>query len=331
MPTRVVIADDFTGAAEIAGIAHRHGHLVKLHATTTVTPAMDADVLVIDTGNRSRSSAEATSVMRALGRSLAEMQPQPVVFQKIDSLLRGHIGLETSALAHALGKTSVLLLPANPSHQRFIRNGEYFVGITKLHESSLAEGRSDSSVLLPIDQATSVPDVASLEDLRRALYRPLPLTHLAGAADAFTVWLGEPVSAPPPASTKLGPTTIIINGSAAVLAPERDQFAQHGIPVIPPETLCCDGNGPAATYVGAHLKNLLPRILPSPDQHLALTGGATAAAVLRHLGLSCFTVSAEHAPGVVTLLPGTTDHGPVTVKPGSYCWPDSFLDAITRP
>ena len=47
----IILADDFTGAAEIAGIALRYHLAAELH--TTIQPEFDMDVLVIDTDTRS--------------------------------------------------------------------------------------------------------------------------------------------------------------------------------------------------------------------------------------------------------------------------------------
>jgi uncharacterized protein YgbK (DUF1537 family) len=81
--------------------------------------------------------------------------------------------------------------------------------------------------------------------------------------------------------------------------------------------------------------NQIPALLASmpqdllPQLHLALTGGSTAAAVLAQMGGRSFAVAREFAPGVVTLRPTTTGPAAVTIKPGSYAWPDSFFDWIT--
>jgi D-threonate/D-erythronate kinase len=62
--------------------------------------------------------------------------------------------------------------------------------------------------------------------------------------------------------------------------------------------------------------------------HAYLEGGATAAALFRRLGWSRFRVLNELAPGVATL---TTPQAPslrLTIKPGSYRWPDQVQDVF---
>jgi uncharacterized protein YgbK (DUF1537 family) len=52
-------------------------------------------------------------------------------------------------------------------------------------------------------------------------------------------------------------------------------------------------------------------------------GGATAATVIRRLGWTRLTVLREIAPGVVSLRPDSPHAPPLTMKPGSYAWPEA--------
>jgi uncharacterized protein YgbK (DUF1537 family) len=52
-------------------------------------------------------------------------------------------------------------------------------------------------------------------------------------------------------------------------------------------------------------------------------GGATAAAVIRRLGWTRLTVLREIAPGVVSLRSDAPQAPPLTMKPGSYAWPEA--------
>jgi uncharacterized protein YgbK (DUF1537 family) len=64
-------------------------------------------------------------------------------------------------------------------------------------------------------------------------------------------------------------------------------------------------------------------------KHLMVEGGATAAAILRRLGWTRLSVAAEWSPGAVSLRPHGAQDMLVTVKPGSYTWPEplfAFLD-----
>lgn len=111
----VVIADDFTGAAEMGGIALRFG----LHAEVQTELSLGSskpDVLVLDTNTRSGSSADA---VRAIEEAVTALRDHSVelLFKKTDSVLRGHVREELAALLSCLPARTILLVPANPSRK----------------------------------------------------------------------------------------------------------------------------------------------------------------------------------------------------------------------
>ena len=61
--------------------------------------------------------------------------------------------------------------------------------------------------------------------------------------------------------------------------------------------------------------------------HFALTGGATASAIISKEGITGLKVKKEIAPGIVTLINEQTREL-FTVKPGSYLWPASFAESL---
>jgi D-threonate/D-erythronate kinase len=162
-----VIADDLTGAAEIAGIALRHGFRVVMD--TKVHPNVDADILVIATDSRSKSPDEAKELMRTVTASLLELKPQ-LIFKKTDSLLRGHVGDELTAQMITSGKKRTLLIPANPALKRTIRNGIYYADNVPLNESWLADASRNkiatSEVLALVgEQFRESATVISIEEM----------------------------------------------------------------------------------------------------------------------------------------------------------------------
>lgn len=130
-----VIADDLTGAAELAGISLRFGLTVELaigdvHAT-------GADVLVVSTDSRSLTADQAVTVNRRCSEQLSAMRPS-FVFKKIDSVLRGHIVEELVAQMDVFCGTAALVVPANPSMGRTIRDGQYFINDRGIDETGFA-------------------------------------------------------------------------------------------------------------------------------------------------------------------------------------------------
>ena len=61
--------------------------------------------------------------------------------------------------------------------------------------------------------------------------------------------------------------------------------------------------------------------------HVFAEGGATAVALARRMGWKRLAVTAELAPGVVTLSVSDGDSRLLTIKPGSYAWPETLREA----
>jgi len=119
-----VIADDLTGAAELGAVGLRHGLSAEI-VRNGGRPG-GADLVCIDTDSRSctpleaaRRAAEAAKMLRVAGAKW--------IYKKLDSVLRGNVTSEVEAVMKQLNFNRALLLPANPSLGRIIRNGEYFV------------------------------------------------------------------------------------------------------------------------------------------------------------------------------------------------------------
>ncbi|MGV8136780.1 MAG: four-carbon acid sugar kinase family protein [Mangrovibacterium sp.] len=130
-----VIADDFTGAAEIGGIGLRRG--MKVIIETEVSGQNDADLLVIATDTRSMSVDDATQEIDKVTRQLLMLSPR-FIFKKLDSVLRGHIYEELISQQRASGMKRVVLVPANPHFNRIIRDGIYLVNGIPLAETSFS-------------------------------------------------------------------------------------------------------------------------------------------------------------------------------------------------
>ena len=86
----------------------------------------------------------------------------------------------------------------------------------------------------------------------------------------------------------------------------------------------------AAEFFSGYFVRLVKTLseeLGKANIHFALTGGATASAIIRNTVGHGLYVKKEIAPGIVTL----TDQAANTlysVKPGSYLWPASFLESL---
>ena len=138
-----VIADDFTGATDIAGFLVANG--VATTQLIGVPPAdltVEAEAVVISLKSRSCPADEAVAESLA---ALAWLRTRdcPRVFQKycstFDSTRKGNIGPVTDALLDALGSDFTVVCPALPVNGRTIYNGYLFVGDVLLEESGMRD------------------------------------------------------------------------------------------------------------------------------------------------------------------------------------------------
>ena len=98
----LVIADDFTGAAEMAGICLGYGLKVSL-CLGSLTDC-NAEVLVISTDSRSMKKEAALSVVERITLQALQMKPD-FVYKKIDSVLRGFVSEELTLQLNIFGLT----------------------------------------------------------------------------------------------------------------------------------------------------------------------------------------------------------------------------------
>ena len=119
-----VIADDFTGAAEIGGVGVRYGLRVLIE--TVVLGVYDVDLLVIASNTRSMGALEASSHVSTILTQLVKLNPE-FIYKKIDSVLRGHVAEELEAQMLLMSRKKALIVAPNPLVGRKIENGTYFV------------------------------------------------------------------------------------------------------------------------------------------------------------------------------------------------------------
>jgi len=207
----IVIADDITGAAEMAGIAHQHGLSVHLSIAGSLCcdrgAAERTDVLVIATDTRSMTEEEAVNETLRITSHLSPLTSH--LFKKTDSALRGHVVAELSALMQATGYQRAIYLPANPSKGRIIRNGCYYIKEVRgeksevrevpIHETAFSydpEFPAKTSVLrerFPDAEEHHIlmPDAETVTDIQHIVAaNDDGHTLFAGAADLFETYLG---------------------------------------------------------------------------------------------------------------------------------------------
>ena len=136
------IADDLTGATDVASVLVREGL-----RTTLVVGVPDADALSGVSGAAVVALKSRTSpVAEAVGQSLAslarlkEAGARQILFKycsTFDSTDQGNIGPVADALLDAINETMTIVCPAYPRNRRTIYRGNLFVGDELLSESPM--------------------------------------------------------------------------------------------------------------------------------------------------------------------------------------------------
>ena len=135
------IADDFTGATDLANMLVRGGmRTVQTIGVPQQLPAVAADALVIALKSRTIPVAEAIEQSLQALRWLREQGCRQFFFKycsTFDSTDAGNIGQVTDALLQELGADFTIACPAFPENGRTIYRGYLFVADALLNESGM--------------------------------------------------------------------------------------------------------------------------------------------------------------------------------------------------
>ncbi|MGJ8621958.1 MAG: 3-oxo-tetronate kinase [Yoonia sp.] len=185
-----VIADDFTGASDIA-LTLAEGGMRTAQFVGVPTGQSDVDAGVVSLKSRTIAAADAIAQSLAACDWLRAQGAQQIIYKvcsTFDSTDDGNIGQVTQALAARLDAKHVLVCPAFPANGRSVYQGHLFVGDVLLNQSGM-----QNHPLTPMTDP----------DLRRVLARQTnwPVGHI----DYATVARGAEaiIAALPPAAAML--------------------------------------------------------------------------------------------------------------------------------
>jgi uncharacterized protein YgbK (DUF1537 family) len=137
------IADDFTGATDLASMLARSGVNVSLRIGVPLsTPENTAEIEVIALKTRSISASEAIEESLSALKWLKEAGAKKYFFKycsTFDSTAEGNIGPVSEALMNELKVDQTIYCPAFPENGRSIYMGNLFVGQKLLSESSMKD------------------------------------------------------------------------------------------------------------------------------------------------------------------------------------------------
>ena len=342
----IVIADDITGAAEMAGIAFSQGQQVRLVCGGVAGGCGTATygTTVIATDTRSMSEAEAVAEIHRIlnlhkrDGSFCVKSLIPHLFKKTDSALRGHVVAELTALMEATGYQRAVYLPANPSKGRIIRGGTYYikevsserlevreVPISETAFSYDPEFPAKTSVLrerFPDAESKGIimPDAENEEDIQKVIAKYNDgKTLFAGAADLFSALLGHSIetintkNSRETRDTRVSnsPSTLILCGST------QSKPLDLGIPIAPMPREIYDGSNDLSLWDTSAYQEKHSLILTMPFTHRT---GKEAAVHLR-------TMMAKKAKELITeyLLPTLDREGSgeglhLIIEGGATAW-----------
>ena len=157
----VIVADDYTGAAETASKFMKSGY----RSSVTLDPGSLGSmrhftVVALDTETFFDSPEEAEKKLTNVARHLLPWKDSTVFFKRVEPSLRGNVGPEICAMTRELGLEYVVLVPALSRGRRFIEEGTVYLD-TQEHALSPALMKHKSATL-----------DASAETLRKGGFEP---------------------------------------------------------------------------------------------------------------------------------------------------------------
>ncbi len=270
----IVLADDLTGAAEIAAAGFSHG-LDSIVATGTTRGRVAGELVVHDTDTRLLQPADAARKIVSVGARchVAEaMQREILIFKKTDSVLRGPVVAELDTLTAISRHARVLLVAGNPRLERVIRDGCFYVGGEPIHQTVFGRDphhparsplvtdllgpprRGEIHFAKPGDDLPAsgiiVGEASSLDDVRHWARRIEPDILPAGSSVFFEAVLDARGFERTPARTDVERADGILLVSGTMAGTTRNALAQSSANPVPMFSLpeaCALASGPEAT------------------------------------------------------------------------------------
>jgi uncharacterized protein YgbK (DUF1537 family) len=351
------IADDVTGATDLASVLVREGMRTVLAIDVPERIGADADAVVValksrtaPVGDAVAQSVAALQALRAWGAGRFYFK----VCSTFDSTPRGNIGPVADALLGALDSTFSVVTPAYPANGRTVHKGYLFVGDVLLHESSMRNHpltpMTDSNLVRVLQQQTPRPvgrlgqphvtyaiaDATTDDDLRAlgAAYKEVPLL-VGGAGLALGLPHAYGYAAEPAYAARAEGPAILVAGSLSDAT--REQVARFEPAVVLDEYRGYDGStvlvhsgardGRDPHEIERRLAAVARDAVERGARRVVAAGGETSGAVVRALGITELAVGEEIAPGVPWM---TTPDGALSValKSGNFGGPDFFREAL---
>ena len=160
------IADDFTGATDLASMLVRHGMATVqlIGVSADGVDAGDAQAVVVALKSRTIPAAQAITQSLAALAWLRARGSRQILFKycsTFDSTERGNIGPVSEALLEALGADFTIACPALPENGRSVYLGHLFVGEQLLSDSHMRHHpltpMTDSNLVRVLQRQSKAP------------------------------------------------------------------------------------------------------------------------------------------------------------------------------
>lgn len=174
-----VIADDFTGATDVASMLVRAGMRTVQVLGVPEGELPRADAVVVALKSRTIAPLEAVALSLRSCEALRRAGARQIYFKycsTFDSTPQGNIGPVTDALMQALSADFTIACPAFPENGRTVYQGHLFVGSQPLSESGMRE-----HPLTPMTDANLVR-VLQAQTSRSVGLLPWPVVHRGAEA-----------------------------------------------------------------------------------------------------------------------------------------------------
>lgn len=180
MPLLGCIADDFTGATDLANTLVKGGMTAVQVIGVPAGPLPEADAVIIALKSRTAPPRQAVAESLAACEALLAAGAKQIFFKycsTFDSTEAGNIGPVADALVQRLGCGFALANPAFPTNGRTVYQGHLFVGTALLNESGM-----ENHPLTPMKDANLVRVLSRQTDGTVAL---VPFTVVEQGAAAI--------------------------------------------------------------------------------------------------------------------------------------------------
>ncbi|MFB9949148.1 four-carbon acid sugar kinase family protein [Rhizobium puerariae] len=311
----LIVADDLTGALDSAvafAVRGMRSCVLRHPAALATSDLSDVDVCAVSTGTRDGPEDAARGAIATVLAHFAGKLPDHV-FKKVDSRLKGHVGLETGMLAEGAGRTRLLIAPAIPEMGRLVVGGRVTgMGVADPIDAGARFGDAVGEKL--------IPDIAGDADFEASLDRCEPRATLYVGARGLAAALARrlrPVSQARrtfrlsrPALFAIGSRDPITEAQVgrlldacapAFLAAGNGRF-EAGVRLgdgLTVAKLTAGDHDIRADLAGARFADGLSDLIrQTPPATLLACGGETADALLKRLGADRLDIVDEILPGV---------------------------------